>query len=76
MLKGSRQPPPRCSQQRFGEIRAVVAAKFDLGVYMEEKRVLTEQLLDASLKSTVPQTDLIIQRAEPRARVVGPLTTE
>jgi geranylgeranyl diphosphate synthase type II len=60
VLPGS-QPPPRCSQQRFGEIRAAVAAKFDLGLYMEEKRVLTEQLLDASLKSTVPQTDLIIE---------------
>ena len=38
-----------------------VAMNFDLGAYMEEKRVYTEAALDASLKSTCKETDLIIE---------------
>merc|ERR1719183_3003218 len=34
---------------------------FDLGAYMEEKRVYTESALDASLSSTCPETDLIVE---------------
>jgi len=41
--------------------KAQVAAAFDLASYMEEKRVLTEKVLDASLESKVPQTDLIVE---------------
>ena len=37
------------------------SSAFDLATYMEEKRVLTESILDASLTSSVPQTDLIIE---------------
>ena len=36
-------------------------AGFDLGAYMEDKRVLTEAALDASLKSSCPQTDMIVE---------------
>lgn len=37
------------------------ATAFDLAAYMEEKRVLSEEVLEASLKSTIPQTDLIVE---------------
>jgi len=47
----------RCSSP----ISVAAASSFDLGTYMEEKRVLTESILDASLVSTVPQTDLIVE---------------
>merc|ERR1719502_2121829 len=42
-------------------ITAVAATAFDLNTYMEEKRVLTEEILDASLVSDIPQTELIIE---------------
>jgi len=48
----------RCAAPRAG---VATASAFDLGRYMEEKRVLTESILDASLKSTVPQTDVIVE---------------
>jgi len=34
---------------------------FDLARYMEEKRLITEEILDASLSSTCQQTDIIIE---------------
>ena len=49
-LDVQRCPPP-----------AAVATAFDLASYMEEKRVYTEAALDASLTSTCPETDLIIE---------------
>ena len=43
-------------------VRAAAAAtSFDLAAYMEEKRLLTESVLDASLSSTCPETDLIVE---------------
>ena len=37
-------------------VRAAAAAtSFDLAAYMEEKRLLTESVLDASLSSTCPR---------------------
>jgi len=38
-----------------------VATAFDLGAYMEEKRMLTEAALDASLSSTCKETDIIVE---------------
>lgn len=53
---------PRGEHHRSYLITAVATStEFDLGRYMEEKRVLTESILDASLKSTVPQTEMIIE---------------
>ena len=46
---------------RCGSPVAVAAAPFSLGAYMEEKRLLTESVLDASLSSTCPETDLIVE---------------
>ena len=43
---------PRCP----APVAQATAAAFDLRTYMEEKRVYTEAALEASLKSTVPQT--------------------
>ena len=40
---------------------AAAATSFDLAAYMEEKRLLTESVLDASLSSTCPETDLIVE---------------
>ena len=40
---------------------AATGTAFDLGAYMEEKRLLTESVLDASLSSTCPETDLIVE---------------
>jgi len=37
------------------------ATAFDLGTYMEEKRLLTEAALDASLVSSCKQTDVIVE---------------
>ena len=56
-------PTRQRSQQRVGTSPVVVAtaSKFDLGTYMEEKRVLTEKVLDASLSSSCSQTDLIVE---------------
>ena len=53
--------PHALSMRRGGLPLAVAATGFDLATYMEEKRVLTESILDASLESTVPQTQLIIE---------------
>jgi len=38
-----------------------VATAFDLGTYMEEKRVITEAALDASLAPTCPENELIVE---------------
>lgn len=51
-------------QRRCAEPRAVAAAEvkpFSLADYMETKRVLTEAALDASLKSTCKETDIIVE---------------
>ena len=48
---------PRCP----APVAQATAAAFDLRTYMEEKRVYTEAALEASLKSTVPQTDIIVE---------------
>jgi len=50
-------PQPRCPKVRM----TVAPPVFDLKTYMEEKRVYTEQILDASLTSTTPETDTIIE---------------
>ena len=50
--------------RRIGGTRAhaqLAATSFDLGAYMEDKRVLTEEILDASLASTTKETDLIVE---------------
>ena len=61
----TRLPAPRsvvCSHaaQRCAAPRAVATA-FSLGTYMEEKRLITEAALEASLKSTCTQTDVIVE---------------
>ena len=38
-----------------------VATAFDLKTYMEEKRVLTESILDKSLEATCPENELIVE---------------
>ena len=53
---------PPASQLRCPTSQAVASATaFDLGSYMEEKRLITEAALDASLTSTCPETDIIIE---------------
>ena len=39
----------------------MVATAFNLGTYMEEKRVLAEAALDASLVSSCKETDVIVE---------------
>jgi len=39
----------------------MVATAFDLGTYMEEKRVLTEAALDRSLESKCKETEVIVE---------------
>jgi len=52
---------PTHSQLRCASPLAVAATAFDLGAYMEEKRLVTEAALDASLESTCPETEIIIE---------------
>jgi len=52
---------PPTVPRRSGMPVAAATVAFDLQEYMEEKRVLTESVLDASLTSTCQQTDLIIE---------------
>jgi len=52
--------PAHGSHQRVSA-SMVAAVQFDLATYMEEKRVYTEQALDASLVSTCQETDVIIE---------------
>jgi len=49
-----------CSRQHR-PISMSTATAFDLGSYMEAKRVYTEKALDESLHSTTPETDIIIE---------------
>lgn len=51
---------PGCSRGCVAEMKEKTA-EFSLAEYMEEKRVITEAALDASLTSTVPETDLIVE---------------
>ena len=46
---------------RCGSPVAVAAAPFSLGAYMEEKRLITESVLEASLTSTCKETDIIVE---------------
>ena len=64
----SRLPAPRsavCSAQLHAAQRCAapraVATAFSLATYMEEKRLLTEAALEASLKSSCTQTDVIVE---------------
>lgn len=41
--------------------QAVAASAFSLSSYMEEKRLITESILDASLSSSCKQTDIIVE---------------
>lgn len=56
--------PARASRQAYAYMSATasyVSTAFDLASYMEEKRLLTEAALDASLVSKCPQTATIIE---------------
>merc|ERR1719498_2094031 len=50
-----------CGRQPRAAPTISAATAFDLAKYMEEKRVYTESILDASLVSTTPETDIIIE---------------
>jgi hypothetical protein len=52
------QPHGTCQRASVG---MNTATAFDLASYMEEKRVYTEAALDASLVSTCPETDVIVE---------------
>jgi len=60
-LQPALHAPATQAVARGGAPAAVASTAFDLGQYMEEKRVVTEAALDASLSSTCTQTDLIIE---------------
>jgi len=47
---------PRCPTPH-----AVATSAFDLSTYMEEKRLITEAALDASLAPTCPENELIVE---------------
>jgi len=51
----------QCQQRRARSVAAVAAVSFDLNSYMEDKRLLTEAALDASLESSCAETDTIIE---------------
>ena len=50
-----------CGHQPRAALTMSAATAFDLAKYMEEKRVYTESILDASLTSTTPETDIIVE---------------
>ena len=52
---------PRAAVAMSDTTRDSAPTAFDLAKYMEEKRVYTESILDASLTSTTPETDIIIE---------------
>ena len=54
-------PQHRCAARARIPHAQLAATSFDLGAYMEDKRVLTEEILDASLASTTKETDLIVE---------------
>ncbi len=60
------RPHAHAAATRCRALHAVATA-FDLGAYMEEKRLVTEAALDASLASTCKETEVRRRRAETRA---------
>lgn len=60
---GAGAPPlPRpAASPRAAPLALAASTAFDLATYMEEKRLITEAALDASLTSTCAETDIIIE---------------
>jgi len=57
----ARAPSGRHASRLAVDPAMAATTAFDLKAYMEEKRVYTEEALDASLRSTCSQTDLIVE---------------
>lgn len=54
-------PAPALAAQRTPPPQAVAASAFDLKEYMEEKRLITEAALEASIAATCPENELIVE---------------